>query len=206
MLLSMQQLASTALQPHPRRFAELLADLAVPAKKPPQCDLDGLEDDVATFSYEQALRTGPLQPVACVKPVPAQAPAQGPAPERRSPVNPAGSQQGARKAASVTVRFSALEATQLRLRAAEAGLTVSAYLRSCAFEIESLRAQVKSALAEIRLAPVAPQATQDEHQPVRRTPWLQLVTKLFGRPKRSQTPSVNPLPTPGISDTQSPGY
>jgi len=32
----------------------------------------------------------------------------------------------------------------------EAGLTVSAYLRSCTFEAEALRAQVKEALAELR--------------------------------------------------------
>ena len=40
----------------------------------------------------------------------------------------------------------------MRERAAEAGLTVSAYLRSCVFEVEDLRAQVKQALAEMRSA------------------------------------------------------
>jgi len=54
------------------------------------------------------------------------------------------------KCASVTVRLSEEECAQLRARAAESGLTVSAYLRSCTFEAEILRAQVKEALAELR--------------------------------------------------------
>ena len=42
------------------------------------------------------------------------------------------------------------ECARLHQRAAEAGLTVSAYLRSCALEAEALRAQVKQALAELK--------------------------------------------------------
>lgn len=57
-----------------------------------------------------------------------------------------------RKRASVTLRMSAAECAQLQQRAAEAGMTVSAYLRSCAFEVESLRAQVKQVLSELRAA------------------------------------------------------
>ena len=38
---------------------------------------------------------------------------------------------------------------QVRARAAEAGLTVSAYFRSCAFEVEQSRTQVKQSLAEM---------------------------------------------------------
>jgi len=48
------------------------------------------------------------------------------------------------------VRLSQDEDDRLRQRAAEAGMTVSAYLRSCAFEVETLRAQVKQTLAEMR--------------------------------------------------------
>ena len=62
-----------------------------------------------------------------------------------------------RKCSSVTLRMSKAEGEQLRARAAEAGLTVSAYLRLCAFEAEALRAEVKEALAELRRAP-APEA------------------------------------------------
>jgi hypothetical protein len=54
------------------------------------------------------------------------------------------------KNASITIRMSAAECEQLRGRAAEAGMTVSAYLRSCIFEVEGLRAQVKAAVAQIR--------------------------------------------------------
>jgi hypothetical protein len=54
------------------------------------------------------------------------------------------------KSASITIRLSRAECAQLRQRAAEAGLTISAYLRSCAVEAESLRAQVMDTLAQMR--------------------------------------------------------
>lgn len=56
------------------------------------------------------------------------------------------------KAVSVTLRMNRQEASQVRQRAADAGLTVSAYIRSCVCEAEVLRAQVKSALQEMRQA------------------------------------------------------
>jgi hypothetical protein len=54
------------------------------------------------------------------------------------------------KSTSITIRLSRAECLQLRARAGEAGLTVSAYLRSCTFEAESLRALVKDTLAKLR--------------------------------------------------------
>jgi hypothetical protein len=48
--------------------------------------------------------------------------------------------------------MSQAECAQLHSRAAEAGLTVSAYLRSCTFEAESLRAMVKDTMAQLRSA------------------------------------------------------
>ena len=57
-----------------------------------------------------------------------------------------------RKCASITIRVSKAECEQLKRRAADAGLSMSAYLRSCTFEAEALRAQVKEALAELRRA------------------------------------------------------
>ncbi len=54
------------------------------------------------------------------------------------------------KDSSITIRMSKAECAQLHRRAAEAGLTVSAYLRSCTFEAESLRAMVKDMLARLR--------------------------------------------------------
>jgi hypothetical protein len=66
-----------------------------------------------------------------------------------------------RKSACITIRLSKPERAQLHQRAATAGLTVSAYLRSCIFEAESLRAQVKETLAELRSAkPVTAEAAQ----------------------------------------------
>jgi hypothetical protein len=54
------------------------------------------------------------------------------------------------RSASVTIRLSRAECARLHQRAAEAGLTVSAYLRSCTVEADALRAQVKQALAEFK--------------------------------------------------------
>jgi hypothetical protein len=54
------------------------------------------------------------------------------------------------RSASVTLRLSHAECARLHQRAAEAGLTVSAYLRSCTVEADALRAQVKQALAELK--------------------------------------------------------
>jgi hypothetical protein len=59
------------------------------------------------------------------------------------------------KCASITIRLSEAECAQLRQRAAEAGLTVSAYLRSCTFEAESLRALVRETMAQLRAATTA---------------------------------------------------
>lgn len=56
------------------------------------------------------------------------------------------------KRASITIRLSKAECDQLHRRATDAGLTVSAYLRSCTFEAEALRTQVKDVLAELRNA------------------------------------------------------
>lgn len=129
---------------------------------------DELEDDVATLSYERALqknaRYRPVNPDVWDEPKRIEFNAlQGPLsdeavePERELQPEPAAvprtgvaAVEVSRKRASVTVRLSAAEYEQLHKRAAEAGLTVSAYLRSCTFEAEALRAQVKDALAQLR--------------------------------------------------------
>lgn len=80
------------------------------------------------------------------------------------------------KCTSITMRLSKAESRQLRARAAEAGMTVSAYLRSCTFEAESLRAMVKDALAQLRSAPA--QASE----PVAAQPspnWLQRIFRMW---------------------------
>jgi predicted DNA binding CopG/RHH family protein len=90
------------------------------------------------------------------------------------------------KSASITIRLSQPESAQLRKRAAEAGLTVSAYLRSCTFEAESLRALVKDTLAQLRSEPPRTNrakgdrgaATQSPSRPIRRT-WRQWWRRLW---------------------------
>jgi hypothetical protein len=143
---------------------------------------DGLADDVAILSYEHALRANTLyssadlddQPLTqAVDPEPihsekvssaaklaAPQPAAHAAVNLKSEANPATSPNRIRaasgecnlKEASVTIRMSKAECAQLHKRAAEAGLTVSAYLRSCTFEAESLREMVKETLAQLRMA------------------------------------------------------
>jgi len=149
---------SAAHSPTPRSFAGLLADYAAPEQKfPPARDLDGLADDIATLSYEHALRaharyhTGEPAPAAAApQPQPTLFTSQAPAEPGPEPATIA------RKCASITVRLTVEEDNRLRIRAAEAGMTISAYLRSCAFEVEALRAEVKQTLSELRRAEAQP--------------------------------------------------
>ncbi|HWE85095.1 MAG TPA: hypothetical protein VG267_09135 [Terracidiphilus sp.] len=164
------QSAAAAPSPSPS-FAGLLADLAAPEKKfPPARASDGLADDIVALSYEHALRAHaryrPSEPMpALPKPVPQASMEATLIPDPLPfPQAPFGWNAGSRpilaavpartpeeiKSASVTVRLTQAENEQLRKRAAEANITISAYLRSCAFEVESLRAQVKETLAELR--------------------------------------------------------
>ena len=126
-------------------FAGLLNSMRDPAYND-----DGLADDVASISYEHALRkqarsrvdscASDGDPEQVTNSVEANgADSRDPAPRPR-----------ALKSASITIRLSESEFAQVRQRAAEAGLTVSAYLRSCTLEVESLRAQVKQTVAQLR--------------------------------------------------------
>ncbi|HWE85390.1 MAG TPA: hypothetical protein VG267_10630 [Terracidiphilus sp.] len=182
-------MASPAVATPPRTsrtFAGMLEEYAAPAKFPPARDLDGLgidglEDDVATLTYEHALKAHaryrpepdpvPLRKVS--SPLPEQIPLIPREPAQAAAQLHAQAASAPRKSASVTVRLTAEEDKQLRARAAEAGLTISAYLRSCAFEVESLRAQVKEAVARM---------SEAEQQPTARPPsWL---SRLFRRSPR----------------------
>jgi len=151
-------------------FAGMLAAFATPGqKKPPARDLDGLEDDVATLSYERALRAhgryrspeasdqALTQPYKSERLSAEEPPVLGDVPVaalRTSQASEFAHTDSAYernlKSASITIRLSKAECAQLRQRAAEAGLTISAYLRSCTVEAESLRAQVKETLAQLR--------------------------------------------------------
>ena len=119
-------------------FASLLSSLTSLPKSPEPWDLSDLADDVATISYEQALQTH-----THMKPSTFAA---------STPTNTHRAADSAPRTTIVTLRLSQAESAQLHQRAAEAGLTVSAYLRSCVFEAEALRTQVREALAQFRSA------------------------------------------------------
>jgi hypothetical protein len=169
MLHSMQEEITNPSPQSGHDFAGLLAALAVakPTELPAWND-EELPRDVATLSYERALRKHARYSSGQDG---MMAPIRGSQSEDRNPTGQTGTRNamhnrepleqaaGAvpmtvrdRKCASVTIRMSRAEFEQLRERAAEAGLTISAYLRSCTFEAEALRAQVKQALAELRSA------------------------------------------------------
>ncbi len=140
-------------------FAGFLSALAspAPASQNASSNDDALADDVATLSYESALKAH-----SRYKPAPEPPPQASSAfnPERVSPVSnslfsPVAQESEPRayrlrdlKSASITIRLTEAECAQLKQRAAEAGMTISAYLRSCTFEAEALRGQVKEALAQ----------------------------------------------------------
>jgi hypothetical protein len=177
-------------------FASLLSALAAPAPKPePEWD-DEPAEELATLSYESALKAHarykpspdpvnlpPVAPAPSATQAPAAFPAQAddsyvphtaaPAPVRAPEPPPA---QGKPKTASITIRMSEDECAQLRRRAEEAGMTISAYLRSCTFEAETLRAQVKEAMAELRAATIA--------------------AALSSQPLPAADPGPDPLPAP----------
>jgi hypothetical protein len=182
MLRCMQQPAQSQPSPASQSFAGLLATLASPSREEANLaagwNESDLGEDVVTLSYERALnahaRYRPADPsdwpIAQPRPTEAadaQQAATRPATQideglsaRASEAPQAASDRDLRSV-SVTIRLSKLECTRLHRRAAEAGVTVSAYMRSCTFEAEALRAQVKEALAELKAAatrekPVAP--------------------------------------------------
>jgi hypothetical protein len=177
----MQQPAPTQPSPTSSSFAGLLATLASPrpaAEDESLWTTSDLGEDVATLSYERAMRT-----LARYRPAERLVDREDD-PGYGLPMPPAGSEADAGadagietdaacaaytasaatppptgaapdrdlRSASVTIRMSKAECAQLRERAAEASLTVSAYLRSCALEVDALRAEVKKTLAELKTA------------------------------------------------------
>jgi hypothetical protein len=167
----MQQPVQSPLSPASADFAGLLAALASTtledaalAKTSSESDLG---HDVVTLSYDRALRAharyqpadnnnGPLTREAQTHVRMTQDAAALPAASRRVGLREQASEvlrgNCDLRSASVTVRLSKAESLRLHKHAAEAGVTVSAYLRSCTFEAEALRSEVKTALAELRLA------------------------------------------------------
>ena len=60
------------------------------------------------------------------------------------------------KQAAISVRFTPEERELIKARAAEAGGSVSAYVRQCALEVEQLRAEVRDAIAAMECGSAAP--------------------------------------------------
>lgn len=141
-------------QPAPQKssgsFAAFLASFT---GKGPDVTWDnaGLADDVATISYEQALKSHRRvrSSGSATEKSPNEPPKTSPVPAKSVAAHTA---EKERKRASITLRLTEAEQVQLHERAAAAGLSVSAYIRSCIFEAESLRTQVKEALAQIQTA------------------------------------------------------
>lgn len=166
----MQGPASTASST-PSSFAGFLAALTQPDRadtdrpKPPirahEWNEDLLADDVATLSYEQALRAHARyhadDPVAESEMAAPPAPVEVAAPQPAAVLSVRSAPEKTLKEASITIRLSRGEDAQLRRLAAEAELTVSAYIRSCTFEAESLRALVKDTISQLRTPGASPQ-------------------------------------------------
>ncbi|MDE3202281.1 MAG: hypothetical protein KGN79_15325 [Acidobacteriota bacterium] len=183
-------------------FAAVLSDEAFGAniaqgmRKPPVSDRspsddhDLLADDIATISYEQALRTharsvpvwdeqpaGLFENSYTVADQAATSGQTGFSPLRIQEIA-LKHRQSERRSASITIRLSRPECDQIHKRAEQAGLTVSAYLRSCVLEAEDLRAQVKKMIAEMKPSqsvPAIPHVVAQRPQ----SHWQMLWSRLF---------------------------
>lgn len=175
MLTSMPGNAAVSASAKTGSFASLLEGFTATPRPDPYSKDDGLEDDIAIISYEQTLRShARIRPVPDPLPVSSaiarsvvRKPSSGQrikSPGRkqsaavsieewaRQSAPPQAAPRKPRKSASVTIRLTPEECAQLRERAAAAGLTTSAYLRSCLLEAEALRAHVKEVLEQFRTA------------------------------------------------------
>jgi predicted DNA binding CopG/RHH family protein len=178
-------------------FAELLVALAAPQISDDSWNDDGLEDDVATITDERT-RPYAMVPDRCSH----HAASENQQPEARSRKPKPAATPKSLKTASITIRLSESECAQLRRRAAEAGLTVSAYLRSCTLEVESLRAQVKQALADMRTPgarPATPPAKAPPHEIhsifTRPAKWIQrFIPRRHPAPEPHSAARLYPLP------------
>jgi hypothetical protein len=192
MLHAMQQPTHVQPSSNSSSFAGLLATLTSPrtgsADETPMWNDGELGEDVATLSYESALRTHARYHPAIHDNWRSTRGSESGADE--APVAKAARERTGAQAcempqqaigcelrtASVTIRLSKAECSRLRQRASEAGLTVSAYLRSCVLEADALRAQVKQALAELKTSA----CTVDVPAPARR-PWLGWIERIRNR-------------------------
>jgi hypothetical protein len=77
----------------------------------------------------------------------------------------------------ISLRFTAAERALIKTRAAETGISASAYIRQCALEVEQLRAQVQQAIAAME------SKTPPQPQPAQPAPGLfaRLAARFFSR-------------------------
>jgi hypothetical protein len=108
--------------------------------------VDAFQSGSANFPFQNQAASSPARQPGTRRP-----------PGRNSPLENPGSSLRVQnsltldfKRSAVSMRLSEPESERLRQRAAESGLSVSAYMRSCVLEADHLRFQVKQALAEMR--------------------------------------------------------
>ena len=139
-------------------FAGLFSALAAAKSRasssnaPSESWTDAIENDVATLTYERAMQNhsrykGVETAATHLRGATNDSTAEIKTDSATSNGEPSGNR---RRSASVTLRLSQAEFLQLQQRATEANLSISAYVRSCMFEVEGLRTQVKRALVEMR--------------------------------------------------------
>lgn len=212
MLDPMQQTSQEQASSDSSHFAGLLAALALPRDEPaagvastssaPLWNDGDLGEDVATLSYERALRAHARYHPAergnwaetqvaemRIGDIPAAkhgAANSGEGFQAQESVMPRIARDGDLRTASVTIRLNKVECERLRKRAGEAGLTVSAYLRSCTFEAEALRAQVKKALEEMRRTEDGGTREQGNKEPQRRN-WFGWISRMLPWRQNPQT-------------------
>jgi hypothetical protein len=88
----------------------------------------------------------------------------------------------------VSIRLKEEEMALLRQRAAESGISISEYVRSCVVEADQLRVQVKQVVADMRFGnPVGGEAGTSESampEPKRERPWFSKIAGLLLRSAR----------------------
>lgn len=157
---SMPETVESAPDKSRNSFMDLLASLTGKLESDGWDD-SALADDVTTISYEDALRSARRARKASV------ADGRLVQPESQAEDNSIGVKrrqlgrtEKKAKGASITIRVTAEEHAQLQARAVAAGMSVSAYLRSCIFEAEALRTEVREAVARIESAQKSATADQ----------------------------------------------
>jgi hypothetical protein len=88
---------------------------------------------------------------------------------------------------AMSLRVAASEQALIKLRAAEAGVSASAYLRQCALDVEILRAQVQQFMAaSVRSRPGALREASLSEASNQGDGWLSRLMRRLGRPRSTE--------------------